>query len=102
MGVSLGRMTGTALPVIFVFVVIGGLCLLPVARLIWAALAPGGVLDLSIFITRAAKTSTLRATLNTVDTAFFGALLALAIGVPFALLVSMSDMGGRKLAGFLL
>jgi iron(III) transport system permease protein len=102
MGAPLGRMTGTALPVIFVFVLIGVLCLLPVVRLVWAALAPGGVLDLSIFLGRAAKAATLKATLNTVDTAFFGAVLALLIGVPFALLVSMSDMAGRKLAGFLL
>ncbi|HTM78464.1 MAG TPA: iron ABC transporter permease [Devosia sp.] len=102
MSASLGRMTGTALPVIFVFVVIGVLSVLPLLRLVWAALAPGGVIDFTLFFERAAKASTLRATINTVDTAFFGAALALAIGVPFALLVAMSDMAGRKLAGFLL
>lgn len=95
-------MTGIALPVIFVVAVVGVLCVLPVARLLWAAIAPGGAIDLSIFIERASKAATLRAAVNTLDTALFGAALAMVIGVPFALLVAMSDMPGRKLAGFLL
>ncbi|HTN63571.1 MAG TPA: iron ABC transporter permease, partial [Devosia sp.] len=102
MSASLGRMTGTALPVIFVFAVVGVLSLSPLLRLVWAAFAPGGVVDFTLFFERTAKAATLRAAVNTVDTAFFGAVLALVIGVPFALLVAMSDMAGRKLAGFLL
>jgi iron(III) transport system permease protein len=102
MGASPARMTGNTLLGIFVFAVIGILCVMPVGRLFWAAIAPGGTIDLSIFVAQASKASTLRAAFNTVDTALFGAVLAMAIGVPFALLVSMSDMPGRKLAGFLL
>ncbi|HEY4199577.1 MAG TPA: iron ABC transporter permease [Devosiaceae bacterium] len=95
-------MTGATAPVIFAIAVIGLLSLLPIARLLVMAVAPAGTLDLTIFIERLFKLATQRAALNTIDTAFCGAVVALAIGVPFALLVSMSDMPGRKLSGFLL
>ena len=46
--------------------------------------------------------SAIRATLNTLDTAFFGAVLALVIGAPFAVAVAMTDLPGRRTLGFLL
>lgn len=78
------------------------LSLLPMGRLLFAAIAPGGELDISAFLQRLATPSVLRATWHTLDTAFFGALLAIVIGAPFAMAVAMTDMPGRKPAGFLL
>lgn len=99
------RPAGTAGPrfaVLIVIALIFILGLLPAARLVVAALAPGGELDLSGFLERLAKPSVLRATWNTLDTAFFGALLSLAIGVPFAVAVALTDLTTRKVLGFLL
>ena len=78
------------------------LSLLPMGRLLLTALAPGGELDIAAFFERLATPSALRATWHTLDTAFFGALLALAIGGPFALAVAMTDLPGRRPIGFLL
>ncbi|HEV7414855.1 MAG TPA: iron ABC transporter permease [Tianweitania sediminis] len=72
------------------------------ARLLLAAVAPGGELDLSAFAERLMRSSTQRATWRTLDTSFFGAVLAMVIGIPFAIAVAMTDMPGRKALGFLL
>ncbi|MGH9916790.1 MAG: iron ABC transporter permease, partial [Pyrinomonadaceae bacterium] len=60
------------------------LSFLPMLRLLVTAIAPGGEIDLAAFAARLSTVSVMRATLNTLDTAFFGALLALLIGAPFA------------------
>ncbi len=39
---------------------------------------------------------------HTLDTAFFGAVLAVCLGGPFAVAVAMTDLPGRKALGFLL
>lgn len=78
------------------------LSLLPMSRLLFAALAPGGELDLAAFLERLATPSALRATWHTLDTAFFGAVLAMLIGAPFAIAVAMTDLPGRRPIGFLL
>ncbi len=78
------------------------LSLLPVARLLLAAVAPGGALDLAAFAERLAKPQTIRAAAHTLDTAFWGAVLSLLIGAPFAAAVALSDLPGRKLLAFLL
>ena len=49
-----------------------------------------------------AKSATQKAIFNTIDTSFFGAMLALAIGTPFAVLVALTDMPLRRLQGFLI
>lgn len=77
------------------------LSLLPMGRLVVTALAPGGELDLSGFVDRLAKPSVMRATLHTLDTALFGALLSLILGAPFAIAVALTDMPMRRLLGFL-
>jgi iron(III) transport system permease protein len=85
-----------------VLVAIGLLSLLPMGRLLVAAIAPGGELDLSAFVDRLSRASTQRAMWHTLDTAFFGALAAMALGGPFAIAVAMTDLPGRKALGFLL
>lgn len=76
--------------------------LLPVLRLLLTAIAPGGDIDLSALAGRLSSPSAVRATLNTLDTAFFGALLALVIGAPFSVAIAMTDLPGRRTLGFLL
>jgi iron(III) transport system permease protein len=101
-----GRMpagkTGSRLAALLVVAAILLLGLLPVLRLLSTALAPGGELDIAAFLERLAKPAALRATWNTLDTAFFGALLSLAIGLPFAIAVAMTDLPTRRTVGFLL
>ncbi len=82
--------------------VVALLSLLPMARLVLAAMAPGGDLDLGGFADRLATPASLRAMWHTLDTAFFGAVLALMIGAPFAVVVAMTDLAGRRTIGFLL
>lgn len=74
---------------------------LPVARLALAALAPGGAFDPAGLADRLTRPSVVRATLNTLDTAAFGAVAALVIGVPVAVLVALSDLPGRRSLAFL-
>lgn len=85
-----------------VLLLIGLLSVLPMARLVVAAIAPGGEVDLAAVLGRLAKPAALRAMGHTLDTAFFGALLSLLLGVPFAVAVAMTDLPGRKILGFLL
>lgn len=95
-------MIGQRLSALAVLLVIAVLSLLPMARLVLAAIAPGGELDLAAFAGRLAGPAALRAMAHTLDTAFFGAVLALCLGVPFAVAVTMTDLPGRKILGFLL
>ncbi len=83
-------------------VIIAVLSLLPMARLVIAAVAPGGEVDLAGFGARLARPAALRAMWHTLDTASFGAVLALCLGIPFAIVVTMTDLPGRKIVGFLL
>ncbi|WP_224005839.1 iron ABC transporter permease [Aureimonas sp. SA4125] len=79
------------------------LCLgaLPMGRIVVEALVPGGLVDLQAFAERLGKASALRATWHTLDTAFCGALIALALGTAFAVAVSMTDLPGKRTIGFL-
>jgi len=101
-GAVLGRVWGDWTPVILVLLLIGILSILPMARLLLTALAPGGALDLSGFFERLTSSSTQRATWHTLDTAFLGAVVAMAIGGPFAVAIAMTDLPGRKPLGFLI
>ncbi len=85
-----------------VLLVIALLSLLPMLRLLVAAIAPGGELDLAAFADRLARPAALRAMWHTLDTAVFGAVFAVCLGVPFAVAVTMTDLPGRKPLGFLL
>lgn len=97
-----GEISGQRLSALAVLLVVAVLSLLPVARLVLAAIAPGGAVDFTAFAGRLASAAALKAMWHTLDTAFFGALLALCLGVPFAIAVTMTDLPGRKILGFLL
>lgn len=85
-----------------VLLIVALLSLLPMVRLVFAAVAPGGELDFGAFADRLAKPASLRAMWHTLDTAFFGAVLAILLGGPFAVAVALTDLPGRKALGFLL
>lgn len=78
------------------------LTLIPMVRLALAAIAPGGDIDLGLFVTRLSRPIILRATINTLNTAFFGALAALALGIPLTVCAVVTDVLGRRLLGFCL
>lgn len=101
-GAAIADRVGPRIATLFVISVILVLGLLPIARIILAAIAPGLVFDLSIIGEQWARAATLRAMWNTLDTAFFGAVIALLIGGPFAFAVAMTDMPTRRSLGFLL
>lgn len=71
-------------------------------RLLVAAVAPGGEIDIPALAGRLSSPSAVRATLNTLHTAVFGAVLALVIGAPFAVGIAMTDLPTRRTLGFLL
>ncbi len=98
-GVSASGFRASALAVLLVIAL---LSLLPMVRLLVAAVAPGGELDFGAFAERLAKPAALRAMWQTLDTAFFGAVLAICLGSPFAVAITMTDLPGRKPLGFLL
>jgi iron(III) transport system permease protein len=89
------------LPPLALVLLVAVLSLLPIARLMLAAIAPGGVPDIAGFAERLARPQALRALWHTLDTAFLGAVLSLVIGAPFAVAVAMTDLPGRRLAAFL-
>lgn len=93
---------GRILAPLFVVAVILALGALPMGRILFAALAPGGVVDPAAFLARLGKAQAVRATLHTLDTAACGAIIALALGSLFAVLVAMTDLPGRRAVGFLI
>jgi len=97
-----GQAARTALPVLLLLIVIGGASLLPILRLLAMAVAPAGSIDFSPLLKLFARATVIRATLNTLDTSVFGMVVAVLIGGPAALLVSMTDLPCRRALGFLL
>ncbi|MDR3494912.1 MAG: iron ABC transporter permease [Ancalomicrobiaceae bacterium] len=93
--------TGRTAITVAVAVVVVALSIVPMLRLAVLALAPAGALDLSAFAERLSRATTARAAIHTLDTSFFGALLALAIGGPFAAATSLTDLPGRRAVAFL-
>lgn len=73
---------------------------LPVLRLLWAALAPGGTFAPSEALAEMASRAALRAALHSVETAGLSALGALAIGGTVAVLLAASDVRGKAAIAF--
>lgn len=74
---------------------------LPAARLLLTALAPGGAFDPDKALSALASRSALRAAQATLETALLSSLLALPLGTAMALLLGITDMRGRRIASFL-
>jgi len=72
------------------------LAVVPVARLAQEALAPGGSFDAAV-LARLAETPTVwRATRNTLIVSLGGVALAVALGGAFTLLVTLTNLRGKK------
>ncbi|MFN3172081.1 MAG: ABC transporter permease [Hyphomicrobiales bacterium] len=69
------------------------LALVPIARLLIAAFAPG----LEAFWTEISRTASVRATANTFDVALWSSFLSLGLGGLLAFLVGATDMRGKRL-----
>ncbi|MFN3226861.1 MAG: ABC transporter permease [Hyphomicrobiales bacterium] len=69
------------------------LALVPIARLLIAAFAPG----LDAFWTEISRTASVRATANTFDVALWSSFLSLGLGGLLAFLVGATDMRGKRL-----
>jgi iron(III) transport system permease protein len=68
------------------------LALVPIARLLIAAFAPG----LEAFWTEISRTASVRATANTFDVALWSSFLSLGLGGLLAFLVGATDMRGKR------
>ncbi|ANY77824.1 iron ABC transporter permease [Microvirga ossetica] len=74
---------------------------LPAARLLLTALAPGGVFNPDAALAALSSRSALNAARATLETAFLSSLLALPLGVAMAFALGVTDMRGRRLVSFL-
>lgn len=83
--------------VILVALLLGGL---PFLRLVLAAFAPGGQLAPDVAFAAMTGRAAVTATLHTLDTSFFSALGALAIGTVVALALGVTDIRGKRPLAF--
>ena len=72
------------------------LSVLPLARLAWEAVAPGGVLSTEALRRVLASSTTWTATQHSLATAIGGTLLATLLGTTVALVVSLTDIRARN------
>ena len=84
---------GIALAVLVVFIFL--VSVLPVARLVLEAFAPGGDLDLSNLSSVLSAGSTWRATWHSLVTSIFGTAISLVLGTAFALAVALTDIRAK-------
>jgi len=78
------------------FLLVAGLSLLPLARLLIEAVAPGGNFSLASFARVFSSSATWRATGHSLETSFGGTVLATVLGVAVALAVGLGDIRGRN------
>ena len=84
---------GIALAVLVVFIFL--VSVLPAARLVLEAFAPGGDLDLSNLSSVLSAGSTWRATWHSLATSIFGTAISLVLGTAFALAVALTDIRAK-------
>lgn len=96
------KLAGRVTPALLAILVVAILAALPLGRLVVTALVGPSGIDFAPLLARLMRSATQKAIFNTLDTSLFGALLALAIGAPFAFLVALTDMPLRRAQGFLL
>jgi iron(III) transport system permease protein len=80
--------------------VVMAVSLLPLARLAWEAIAPGGHVSLDALARVLSSATTWTAAWNSLVTAVGGTVLALLLGTAVALVVSLTDMRARNLYVF--
>ena len=73
-------------------VVVGMISVVPMARLLFEGLAPGGAIDLTILLETMTSRSTWRATWHSLETAVGGTVISLVLGSLFALVVALTDI----------
>ncbi|KQN52121.1 ModB [Serratia sp. Leaf50] len=81
----------------FLALMIGTLSVAPLTRLVWAAIAPEGVLDVARLLHLIGTQKVLQATFNTVGIALTATLLAMLTGTLAALLVALTNLRGKQL-----
>ena len=84
---------GLALAVLVVFILL--VSVLPMARLLLEAIAPGGRLDPSNLVSVLAAGSTWTATWHSLVTSIFGTAISLVLGTGFALAVALTDIRAK-------
>lgn len=95
-------LAGRVTPALLAILAVAILAALPLGRLMVTALVGPTGIDFGPLVARLMRSATQKAIFNTLDTSLFGALLALAIGAPFAFLVALTDMPLRRAQGFML
>ncbi|MEM6667536.1 MAG: ABC transporter permease subunit, partial [Pseudomonadota bacterium] len=96
------RPGGEGLTLAALFVITLVLFVFPVALLARAGLTLDGVLTLAPILNVLDSRSVPRALLNSLDSAFFSALVALALGTTIALVIGLTDVRGKGVFTFLL
>jgi iron(III) transport system permease protein len=91
-----GARRGERVAFVLLLALVGLLALVPIARLAQEAIAPHGVFDPAVFAGVLESRAVWRAARNTVAVAIGGTALALALGTAFALLVTLTDVRGKK------
>ncbi len=76
-------------------VIVGVLAALPMARLALEGVAPGGRLDLATLGGVLGAPQTWIAARHTIVTGIFGTLISLALGVPAAIVLALTDIRGK-------
>jgi iron(III) transport system permease protein len=89
---TLPRPGGDRIALGLAVLLVGALCVLPLARLVLEAIAPGGAFDLATARTVLERGSTWRATWRSLDAGFWSMLVSLGIGLVMALLVAATDV----------
>ncbi|MBT6276929.1 MAG: iron ABC transporter permease [Chromatiales bacterium] len=89
------KVSGEAGLYAFVLVTVGALSLIPFMRLLLEGMAPGGTFDLGVAAEVLGSGSTWRALWRSLWTAAGGTALSLIIGVPFAILVALTDLRAK-------
>ncbi|MFL5191761.1 MAG: ABC transporter permease [Microvirga sp.] len=74
---------------------------LPAARLLLAALFPGGVFNPDAMLSALSSRSAMNAARATLETALLSTLLALPLGTAMALVLGVTDIRRRRIASFL-
>lgn len=93
--VPFARPDGERLLLWFLMALVFLLSVVPMARLLWEGIAPGGIPDPTRLGEILSSRSTWRATRGTLETALSGTLVSILLGGGFALVVALTDIRGK-------